>query len=135
MCQYFSKTEDQCSQVMKQAAKQAFENKMHHHDTMKTIAKAYLSNRECSVKEAIYHILPELKLWRIFPAVSFVNTNLLEERVQVLLPEKGLSRLPGDSPNIFKRSNIDRYMERPSATFCNSFKRFLLCRIFCILHT
>ena len=44
LCQYFPKTEDQCSQAMKQAAKEAFENNMHHHDTMKTIAKAYLSN-------------------------------------------------------------------------------------------
>ena len=38
MCQYFSKTEDQCSQEMKQTTKEAFENNMHHHD-MKTIAK------------------------------------------------------------------------------------------------
>ena len=44
LCQHFPKTEDQCSQAMKQAAKEAFENNMHHHDTMKTIAKAYLSN-------------------------------------------------------------------------------------------
>ena len=92
---------------------------MHHHDTMKAIAKAYLSNRECTVQEAVYHILLELKLSRIFPAVYFVNTNPPEERVQVLLSEKELSELPDDSPNIFKKSNIDRYMERLSATFCN----------------
>ena len=49
MCQYFSKTEDQCSQAMKQATKEAFENNMHHHHTTKTIAKAYLSSGECSV--------------------------------------------------------------------------------------
>ena len=41
MCQYFSKTEDQCSQAMKQAAKEAFENNIHHQDAMKTIAKAF----------------------------------------------------------------------------------------------
>ena len=29
MFQYFSKTEDQCSQAMKQAAKEAFENNIH----------------------------------------------------------------------------------------------------------
>ena len=56
MCQYFSKTKDQCSETIKYAAKEAFENNIHHHDTMKTITRAYLSNRECSVK-------------RIFPAV------------------------------------------------------------------
>ena len=37
---YFSKTEKQCSEAMKQAAKEAFENNMHHHGTMKAIAKA-----------------------------------------------------------------------------------------------
>ena len=55
----------------------------------------------------------------------FVNFNLPEERFQVLLSEKELSRLPDDRPNIFKRSNIDRYMERPSATFCNGKYRIL----------
>ena len=112
-------TEDQCSQAMKQVAKEAYENKMHHHHTMKTIAKAYLNNRECSVQEAVYHVLPELKLRRIFPAVYFVNTNLPEERLQVLLSEEELRELPDDSPSIFKKLNIDRYVERPSATFCN----------------
>ena len=89
MYQYFSKTEDLCSKAMKQAAKESFDNNMHHdHDSMKTIAKAYLSSRECSVQEEVYHILPELKLRRIFPAVYFLDTNPPEERVQALLSEK-----------------------------------------------
>ena len=67
----------------------------------------------------MYHILLELKQRRIFPAVYFVNTNLPEGGVQVLLSEKELSKLPDNSPNIFKKSNINHYMERPSATFCN----------------
>ena len=58
----FLKTEDRCLQAMKQVAKEAFENNMHHHDTTKTIAKAYVSNREYSVQEAVYYILAELKL-------------------------------------------------------------------------
>ena len=63
--------------------------------------------------------LPELKLRRIFPTVQFVDTNLLEKRIQILLPQKERSKLPKDSQNIFKRSNIDCYMEKPSATLCN----------------
>ena len=110
MCQYFFKTEDQCSQAMKQAAKEAFEDSMDHHDTIETIAKAYLTNRECFFQEAVYHILPELKLRRIIPAVYFVNNSLPEERIRVLLLEKELSKLPDNSPNIFKRSKVDRYM-------------------------
>ena len=52
------------------------------------MAKAYLSNRECYVEEPVYHILPDLRLRRIFPAVYFVDTNPPEERVQVLLSEE-----------------------------------------------
>ena len=85
---------------------------MHHHDTMKTTSWAYLSNSECSVQETVYHVFPELKLRRIFLAVYFVDTSLLEERVQVLRPKKELSELPD-------YQTIDHYMERPSATFCN----------------
>ena len=45
MCQYFSNMQGQCSQAMKEADMEAFENNIHHHGTMKTIAKAYTSNR------------------------------------------------------------------------------------------
>ena len=38
---------------------------------------------------------------------SVFNINQPEERVQVLLSEKELSKLPGNSPNIFKKLNID----------------------------
>ena len=58
----FSKTEDQSSQAMKQTSKGAFWNNMHHRYTMKKIAKAYLNNRECSVREADH----ESNLKRIF---------------------------------------------------------------------
>ena len=53
----------------------------------------------------------------MFPAVHFVNTNVPEERIQTLLPEKELNELPDDSTNIFKKSNIDRYMDRLNLLF------------------
>ena len=56
---------------------------------------------------------------KIFPAVYFVNKNSPEEKVQKLLSEKELNKLPGNKPKFFKKSNIDCYMERPSAIFCN----------------
>ena len=40
MRKYFSKTEDRCSPAMTKAAKEDFQNDMHHHGTMRTIAKA-----------------------------------------------------------------------------------------------
>ena len=57
---------------MKQAAKEAFEKNIHHYDTVKIIAKDYLSNQECPVEAAMYHILPKLKLRRIFFLVYFL---------------------------------------------------------------
>ena len=61
MCQCFSKTEHQCSQAMKQAAKATFENNMYH-DTMKTIVKAYLSSRVlCSGSSLLYFVRIEVK--------------------------------------------------------------------------
>ena len=53
----------------------------------------------------------------MFPAVHFVNTNVPEERTQTLLPEKELNELPDDSTNIFKKSNIDGYMDRLNLFF------------------
>lgn len=38
--------------------------------------------------------------------VQFVNTNLSQERSQILQAEKRLSSLPGCSTDIFKRINI-----------------------------
>ena len=107
MCSYFSKTEDKCSFAMKQAAREAFDTKLEQSNTMKNILKAYTSNRECSVQEAVYNILPELHLRRVFPGVQFVNTNLPEESSKILQTEEQLSSLPEDSTDIFKRNNIN----------------------------
>ena len=92
---------------MKQAAREAFDTKLDQFNTMKNILKAYTSNRECSVQEAVYNILPELHLRRVFPGVQFVNTNLPEESSKILQTEEQLSSLPEDSTDIFKRNNIN----------------------------
>ena len=76
---------------MKQAAKEAFENNMHHHDTLKTIAKAYLSNRECSVQEAVYVILTEFELQRIFPAVYLLTPIFQRKEFKYYILNKNLA--------------------------------------------
>ena len=88
MCSYFSKSEDKCSFPMKKAAREAFDTKLDQFNTLKNILKAYTSNRECSVQDAVFHILPELYLRRVFPGVQSVNTNLPEERSKILQTEE-----------------------------------------------
>ena len=94
MCSYFSKSEDQCSAAMKQAAKEVLDNELGHFDAMKNILHAYASKQECSVHKAVYHVLPELHLLRVFPSVYFVNTNLPEQRSKILQTEEELKNLP-----------------------------------------
>ena len=48
-----------------------------------------------------------------------VNTNPPKEGIQVLFSEKERRERPYDSLNIFKKSNIERFLERPRSTFCN----------------
>ena len=129
MCSYFSKSEDQCSAAMKQAAKEALDNELGHFDTMKNILQAYTSKRECSVQEAVHHVLPELHLRRVFHSVYFVNTNLPEEHSKILRTEEELKNLPDNSTNIFKRNTLDRYMDRPNHSFCQG--RYSMLDSFC----
>lgn len=58
--------------------------------SVKTTSQANLSKHKYSAQEDVYHILPELKLRRVFPALHFVNTNQVEERIQVLLFKKDM---------------------------------------------
>ena len=115
MCSYISKSEDKYSFAMKQAALESFDTKLYQFNTIKNILKAYTSNRECSVQEAV----PELHLRRVFPGVQFVNTNLPEESSKTLQTEEQSSSLPENSTDLFKRNNIDRYLATPSVLFCD----------------
>ena len=93
----------------------------------KSVIKAYISRRECPKQEVV---LSELKLRRIFPAVYFVNTNLPEQRTEVLLNEKELNKLPDESAYIFKMRNTNRYIDRSNARFCNG--RYSILDTFCL---
>ena len=117
MCKYLSKAEDKCSNAMKQALEEAREMSCSKYDEMVNIAHAYASKRECSVQEAVYHIMPELWLRKTFPKIQFLNSNLPEDRYRIAKSEDELTELPDNSTDIFKRNMLDRYVDRPNATF------------------
>ena len=125
MCAYLSKTEDECSQAMHHAIKEAHENDLDKCHEMRSIAHAYATKRECSVQEAVYNIMPELWLRKVFPGVLFANNNVPEERYRMCLTEDEIRDLPEESIEIFKRNMIDRYIDRPSQTFANGKFRIL----------
>ena len=109
MCAYFSKSEDETSEAMKQAAKEAFNSNKTNIEQMRSIARAYANKRECSVQEAVYILMPELWLRKTFPGVIFANSNLPEKRFRICRSKEEIDELPEDSTDIFKRNMIDRY--------------------------
>ena len=72
MPQNVSKTEDNCTQAMKQAAKIALWNNMNLHDAREKTSRSHLSNPEYAIQDAVYHILLKLNLRAIFPSMYFV---------------------------------------------------------------
>ena len=119
MCAYLSKSEDECSQAMNQAAKEAYENNLDAYEKMKAISKAYVTKREVSVQEAVYLVMPELWLRKVFPGVLFANSNIPAKRYRVCLSEEEINKLPGDSTEIFKRNMLERYLARPNCNYAN----------------
>ena len=76
MCAYFSKAENETSEAMKQAAKEAGMSGKTELEKMRAVAKAYSKKRECSVQEAVYLLMLELWFRKKFPKVIFLNSKM-----------------------------------------------------------
>ena len=118
-CAYFSKSENETLETMKQAVKEAFKSNKNNIEQMRSVARAYATKRECSVQEAVYILMSELWLRKTFPDVIFANSNLPENRFRICRSKEEIDELPEDSVDIFKRNMIDRCIDRPTSTFSN----------------
>ena len=58
---------------------------------------------ECSVQEAVYHILSELWLLKIFPEIMFLNSNMPESGIGFL---KGNAKLMSSQKLVLEYSNM-----------------------------
>ena len=70
---YLSKGEYQCPQAMKQVFKEEIESGARYYEQMKSVIDSYPSKGKYSLQEAVYYIMSELWLRKIFPGV--VNDN------------------------------------------------------------
>ena len=104
---------------MKQALMISTKNKCSNYKQMKIIARAYSSNQKCSVQEAVYHCLPELRLWKVFPGIIHENTNIPEKPFRLLQSQKEIGELPDDCNDIFKINMLERSVDRPDENFYN----------------
>ena len=72
-----------------------------------------MSKRECSIQEAVYQVMPELWLRKVFPGVLYVNSNIPEKLVRMMWSKKEIFELPERSRDIYKRNMASRYLIRP----------------------
>ena len=112
MCCYLSKQEDECSQAMKPAFKESLERGAGSYKQIKSVAHAYVSKRKCSLQEAVYQVMPELWLRKVFPGVLYPNNTIPEKRVRMMLSKKEIFELPEDSTDIYKRNMVSMYLIR-----------------------
>ena len=65
----------------------------------------------------IYQVMPELWLTKVYEDLGvlynlYVNSNIPEKRVRMMLSKKEIFELPEDSTNIYKRNMVSRYFIR-----------------------
>ena len=65
----------------------------------------------------IYQVMPELWLTKVYEDLGvlynlYVNSNIPEKRVRMMLSKKEIFELPEDSTNIYKRNMVSRYLIR-----------------------
>ena len=90
MCSYLSKEEGECLRAIKQAFKETVEKGSSYYEQMKTIAHSYSLKRECSLQDALYHIMPELWLRKVFAAFFNVISHVTEKKVEMILSNREL---------------------------------------------
>ena len=118
MCAYFSKAEGETSKAMKQAAKEGLHGNKSDYEKMKITARVYATKRECSVQEAVYLVMPELWLQKMFPRVIFLNNNLPEKRYKIFEKKADIDELPDNSTDLFQYNMLD-HLDRPTRDFEN----------------
>ena len=116
MCAYLSKSENECSIVIKQEVSDAFEKELNNYEQIKSVANASLNKRKCSIQECVYHIFPGQWLRQTIPGVIFANSNIPEKRFRLCLAEHEILELPEDSKKIFRRNMVDWYIDWPNLT-------------------
>ena len=119
MCACFCKAQNETSQAMKQAAKEAHTLGKTNLEKMRTVARAYSEKRECSVQEAVYLLMPKLWLRKTFPKAISLNSNIPERDNKIFRSKTKLDKLPENSAEAFQRNMLNCYIDQLDACFQN----------------
>ena len=106
---YLSKQENECSHGMAEALTESIEKNFDKKLHMKNVAHAHAAKIEHSEQEAVYQVMPEFWIRKIFPGDICGNSNIPEKRVTMMSNQKGINNLPDESTEIFKKNMLDHY--------------------------
>lgn len=109
---YFSKSESELSESLKKAAREIINQNLNVQEAMKKIAYSLISTCQLYVQGVVYNVLLELWLWKYLPGVSFISTNLPQNKIGMIAPKEELKELSDDSTVVFKGNIIDKYIDR-----------------------
>ena len=90
MAAYFSKSESETSEALKQTANEIRTQNLKTKEAMRKFSQAFIFARQLSVQEAAYLCLPELWLRKCFPRITFINTSLPNDTISILKPDTEL---------------------------------------------
>ena len=107
---YIMKTDRAMDEILKHVASEVRTEEFK--TQIRTVWSAFLSHREVSAQETVYHVLP-IPMKQLSRAVVFVDTNPKSERIAVLKDSATLSQLEDDDTDVFQKSLVSRYMHRP----------------------
>ena len=126
-CRIYSTSNFRFSQKTKKS--NLFQYKHASKGKLKKLGNAFINANEESIQEGIYKTVPDFQLTFCHPEVIFVPASMPTERVGILKRPQDLNLLEDGSEDIFQKSLIDRYKERPDdkrdmclADFCAWYK-------------
>ncbi len=108
---YVMKTEKAMGALLKQVTAEVRTDELKVQ--LRKIGSAFLNHREVSAQETVYRLL-SLPLKQLSRAVIFVDTNPKKDRISVLKSRDDITKLDNDDTNVFQKSLIDRYQNRPA---------------------
>jgi len=107
---YMLKDEKNMSELLTQAAEDSAD--LGVREQLRKVGSCFLTNREVSAQEAVYHLL-SLPLRQSTCHVVFINSGSPQTRVAMLRPPAELLDRDDDDQDVLQHNLIDRYAARP----------------------
>ena len=110
---YLNKSNRGLSRILRDALSEIRKGNYSIKEKMQLLGNKFLNASEFSAQEAVFYTLP-LPLSKLSRQCVFINTSAPEKRILVVKSKKELECLPPESEDIYQKTVINHYAQRPS---------------------